>query len=98
RLSVSVWAGSTSAVLQLTPVVATEGLVGMVKQVGPSTSQAITYLDPDFRVSAMTADGVAFGIVQPPLNSGSERGLLEIRGVPFRSPLKAGQLVVSSGL
>jgi rod shape-determining protein MreC len=44
-----------------------------------------------------TPDGTGFGIVQPHLGSGAERGLLEIRGVPFRSPMKAGQLVVSYG-
>lgn len=63
-------------------------------------SLAITWANPDFRVSAMTADGSAFGIVQAHLGSGAnrpERYLLEMRGVPFRSTLEPGTLVVSSG-
>jgi rod shape-determining protein MreC len=80
------------------PVISPQGLVGMVQTVDPAMSIAITYSHPDFRVSAMTPDQAAFGIVQPHLGSGAERGLLEMRGVPFRTPLKPGQTVVSSGL
>lgn len=93
-----VTAGSRAGVEPFTPVVAPEGLVGMVRQVDAGMSQAISYLHQDFRVSAMTPDASAFGIVQAHLGEGSARGLLEMRGVPFRSPLRAGQLVVSSGL
>jgi hypothetical protein len=57
----------------------------------------------------MSADGNAFGIVQPHLTKtgtptpessylASERWLLELRGVPFRSTLKPGAVVYSSGL
>ena len=46
------------------PVVAPEGLVGMVQTVDPTMSLAILWTHPDFRVSAMSADGSAFGIVQ----------------------------------
>jgi rod shape-determining protein MreC len=72
-------------------------------------SLAILFAHPDFRVSAMSADGNAFGIVQPHLTKtgtptpessylASERWLLELRGVPFRSTLKPGAVVYSSGL
>ncbi len=88
--------GSRAGVALFTPVVAPRGLVGMVQQVDPVRSQVISYAHPDFRVSAQ-ADS-AYGIVQPHLGSGSERGLLELHGVAFRSPLKAGQDVISSGL
>ncbi len=93
-----VTAGGRAGVVPFTPVVTAEGLVGMVQQVDPATSLAISYLHEDFRVSAMTADASAFGIVQPHLGRGPERGLLEVRGVPFRSQLKPGTLLVSSGL
>lgn len=52
---------------------------------------------PDFRVSAMSPDGTAFGIAQAHLRSNVGGYLLELRGVPFRSTLKPGQLIVSSG-
>jgi rod shape-determining protein MreC len=90
--------GARAGVTAFTPVIAPQGLVGMVQTVDPAMSIAITYSHPDFRVSAMTSDQAAFGIVQPHLGSGAERGLLEMRGVPFRTPLKPGQTVVSSGL
>lgn len=90
--------GGTSGVKQFNPVVAPEGLVGMVQTVDPTTSLAITWAHPDFRVSAMASDGSAFGIAKAHLGSGAERYLIELSGVPFRSTLKPGTLIISSGL
>jgi rod shape-determining protein MreC len=91
-------AGSRAGIAPYTPVVTADGLVGMVEVVDPSSSTAITWAHPDFRVSAVSADETAFGIVQPHLVSGPERYLLEMRGVPFRASLDSGALIVSSGL
>ena len=90
--------GSNAGIRPFSPVVAPEGLVGMIQTVDPTMSLAIVWPHPDFRVSAMTADGSAFGIVQAHLGDGEQRYLLELRGVPFRTSLKEGVLVVSSGL
>lgn len=90
--------GARAGVRPFSPVVAPEGLVGMVNTVDPAMSIAILYAHPDFRVSATTVDGSAFGIVAARLASGPERYLLELRGVPLRSRLAPGTLVVSSGL
>jgi rod shape-determining protein MreC len=50
----------------------------------------------------MSEDGSAFGIVYPHLDVRpgrlAERYLLELRNVPFRSTLKAGTVIFSSGL
>lgn len=96
-------AGSRAGVAQYSPVVAPEGVVGIVQTVDPGMSIAILYSHPDFRVSAMSADSVpAFGIVYPHLDVRpgrlTERYLLELRNVPFRSPLKPGTPIFSSGL
>ncbi len=91
-------AGSAAGVRPFSPLVVPEGLVGMVTLVDASSSTAILWTHPDFRVSATTPDGVAFGIVAAHLGSGADRFLLEMRGVPFRSELKPGTLIVSSGL
>jgi rod shape-determining protein MreC len=91
-------AGSKAGILPFSPVVAPEGLVGMVKSVDPTMSIAIAWAHPDFRVSAMAVDGGAFGIVGAHLGNEPERYLLEMRGVPMRSNLKPGALIVSSGL
>src|SRR5437763_2211491 len=108
--TITLSAGSRAGVRERSLVVAPEGIVGMVQTVDPSMSLAILFAHPDFRVSAMSADGSAFGIVQPhiagtgalnPPQTGflqSERWLLELRGVPFRSTLKPGAVVYSSGL
>ena len=102
-------AGSRAGIRERSLVVAPEGVVGVVQTVDPTMSLAILFAHPDFRVSAMSADGSAFGIVQPHLAKtgaaapqasylASERWLLELRGVPFRSTLKPGAVVYSSGL
>jgi rod shape-determining protein MreC len=90
--------GSDAGVEPFLPVVTADGLVGMVETVDANSSTALTWAHPDFRVSAMSVDQNAFGIVQPHLGAGAERWLLEMRGVPFRAKLDSGTLVVSSGL
>ena len=63
--------GSRAGIRPFSPVVAPEGLVGMVETVDPTMSLAITWSHPDFRVSAMAADGSAFGIVKAHLGIGT---------------------------
>ena len=98
EFGVTLSAGSLAGVQKLSPVVAPEGLVGMVDNVDPSLSHAMVWTHPDFRVSAMSEDASAFGIVQAHLTSGPGRYLLEMRGVPFRTSIKPGTMIVSSGL
>ena len=98
EFTVTLTAGDAAGVRKLSPVVAPEGLVGMVTTTDPNTAQAIVWSHPDFRVSAMSTDGKAFGIVRPHLGTGAGRYLLEMSNVPFRSSLPAGSLIVSSGL
>jgi rod shape-determining protein MreC len=96
--TLSLTAGASSGVVPYTPVVAADGLVGVVQSVEPGSSTAISWAHPDFRVSAMSVDESAFGIVQPHVNSDQQRFLLELRNVPFRATLKPGTVIVSSGL
>lgn len=93
--------GSNSGVRRYSPVIAPEGLVGQIKTVDPTTSIAILYSDPDFRASAMTADGTGFGIVYPHqanVKGPSDSYMLELRGVPSHAVLQPGTLIVTSGL
>ncbi|MFY7923650.1 MAG: rod shape-determining protein MreC [Gemmatimonas sp.] len=98
EFSIQLTAGSDIGVQAFHPVVTADGLVGMIVSVDRTTSTGLTWAHPDFRVSAMSADQNAFGIVQPHLAEGAERWLLEMRGVPFRAKLDSGSLIVSSGL
>jgi rod shape-determining protein MreC len=91
-------AGSLAGVRRLSPVISPEGVVGMVSEVDPTMSQAMIWTHPDFRVSAMSEDGSAFGIVQAHLASATSGYLMELRGIPFRTALKPGTLIVASGL
>jgi len=91
-------AGRAQGVERLSAVVTAEGLVGMIEQVDELTSVAIVWPHPDFRVSATTPDGSAFGIVSAHQGVGADRYLLELHGVPFRSTLRVGTPIVSSGL
>jgi rod shape-determining protein MreC len=103
--------GSGGGVKPRSAVVTPEGVVGLVTSVNPSTSVAIMWSHPDFRVSAMSADGSTFGIIAPHLSGAEgcgdiegldcadpERLLLELRGVAFRDALKPGTPILSSGL
>ena len=98
EFTVTLSAGREEGVEMLAPVVAPEGLVGMVERVDRSFSLAILWPHPEFRVSAMSADESAYGIVSSHSSAGAARYLLELRSVPFRTPLKAGAQIVSSGL
>ena len=91
-------AGSRAGVQAFSPVVSPDGLLGMVKTVDPTISIAILWSHPDFRVSAMTADESAFGIVAAHLEGEEGRNLLELRGVPTRSTLAPGTVLWSSGV
>ena len=96
--TMTVTSGSNAGVRRLSPVISPEGVVGMVSTVDPTMSEAMIWTHPDFRVSAMSEDGAAFGIVQAHLASATTGYLMELRGIPFRSSLKPGSLIVSSGL
>lgn len=91
-------AGSRAGVKPFSPVVSPDGLLGMVKTVDPTMSIAILWSHPDFRVSAMTEDESAYGIVAAHLEDSEGRNLLELRGVPIRSTLEPGTVVWSSGV
>ena len=96
--TVTLSAGKSAGVDSMAPVVTTEGLVGMVERADNSLSLAILWPHADFRVSSMAADGSAFGIVTAHRGEGASRYFMELHSVPLRSPLKAGTLIVSSGL
>jgi rod shape-determining protein MreC len=90
--------GSDAGVRPRAAVISPDGVVGQVTTVDPRTSQAIMWTHPDFRVSAMAADGNAFGIIRPHLGDEPERYLLELRGVAVRDTLRTGTVIATSGL
>lgn len=90
--------GRSAGIVPYSAVVTADGLVGMVVSADAETSLAISWAHPQFRVSAMSTDESAIGIVQPHASDGAGRWLLELRGVPFRARLDTGAVIVSTGL
>jgi rod shape-determining protein MreC len=80
------------------PVIAPEGLIGVVVSAAAGSSVAMTWANPEFRVSAATQDGTVLGLVAPSPNTLASQTYLELRGVAFRDTVAAGTLVVTSGL
>lgn len=90
--------GRDGLVSEFDPVVAPEGLIGMVLTAGRHSSVVMTWAHPEFRVAAYTVGGNASGVVAPSLSGLAGEGALEFRGVPYRDSVPAGTLVLSSGL
>jgi rod shape-determining protein MreC len=89
--------GSRQGVKIGSPVLAPEGLLGIVVEVEDHTAQAIDWTNPDFRVSAMTADGEAYGIVEARRGTYREEDLLALTGAPFHTDVQPGTPIVTSG-
>lgn len=79
------------------PVITSSGLLGVVWEVGRTSSQAIDWTNPDFRASAMTADGEAYGIVEARRGRYREEDRLALVGAPFHVDVRPGTRVVTSG-
>ncbi len=90
--------GSAQGVSGFDPIVAPEGLIGVIWNASRNTSVAMTWAHPEFRVSAFTANGSAFGIVAASPNGTGSEAYLEFRGVPYRDSVVPGTVVLSSGL
>lgn len=91
-------AGARQGVKEFQAVVAPEGLLGMVRGVDEGHALAMTWADPEFRASAVTADGAVSGIVAATAAESPSVALLELRGVPYRDSVAIGTVVVTSGL
>jgi rod shape-determining protein MreC len=91
-------AGREAGVRPYQPVLAPEGLLGVVSRVDRVTSTVDTWAHPDFRVSAVTEDGGVLGIVAPSGQAEPSLTVLEFRGVAYRDTVPEGTLVMTSGL
>jgi len=97
--SLTLTAGSSAGIRKYNPVVSLDGLIGTIQIADPSTSQAILFTHPDFRASAVSADGRIFGIIYPhQAPTRSESYLLELRGVTSRDTVRAGTALYTAGL
>jgi rod shape-determining protein MreC len=97
-LTFIVSAGKKQGVKPLSAVVSPEGLVGIVSTVDAQTSVVVSWAHPEFRASAMAADGSVYGIVAPHGSDGPHIWLLELQGVAYRQLVPTGTMILTSGL
>jgi rod shape-determining protein MreC len=90
-------AGSADGLYAGSPVFTADGLLGMVWEVDENSAQAVDWTHPDFRVSAMTSEGDAGGIVEPRRGEYREEDLLALTGTAFQADVRPGRRIVSSG-
>lgn len=90
-------AGSATGVRPFAPVVAAQGLVGLVRAADARTSVALAWTHPDFRASAMVEGAQIYGIAAARREEAAGE-VMELRGVPYRDQLPPGTRVVTSGL
>ena len=91
-------AGASDGVRVGAPVVDRHGLVGVIREVRARTSVGIDWTHPDFRASAMLADGTAFGVVETRRGPFREQDQLVLSGAAFYESVPEGMPVVTSGL
>jgi rod shape-determining protein MreC len=89
--------GLDAGVRRQSPVIAPEGLLGVVREVRPGRAQAIDWTHLDFRASAMTAEGDVYGIVEPRRGRTREEDMLVLRSAPFHIDIQPGRRIVTSG-
>lgn len=90
-------AGRAAGVKVGSPVITAEGVLGIVWEVYEHRSQAIDWTHPQFVVSAMTANGDAYGLVEARRGRFREEDLMVLTGAPFQSDVRPGAPVVASG-
>ena len=79
------------------PILVGDGLLGLVRQVDDDGAIGIDWTNPDFRVGAMTEDGLTYGIVEPVAGSFREDDRLLFNGAPYSSDIPVGTPIVASG-
>ena len=90
--------GSRDGVPVRAAVVGPEGLVGVIQEVRAESSVALDWSHPDFRASAMLADGTTFGIIERRRGRFQEDDRLILSGTAYATNILPGMVVVTSGL
>ncbi len=89
--------GSEDGVREGSAVIAAAGLLGVVRTVSENRAQGIDWTSAEFRVSAMTDGGSAYGIVAPRTGRFREEDMLVLTGASFHSDIPSGTRLVTSG-
>jgi len=90
--------GEDDGIRRGSSVVSPRGLVGVIREVRPQNAVGMDWTHPDFRASAMLADGSAYGLVENRRGRFREDDRLLLNGVAYNQEVAPGALVVTSGL
>lgn len=90
--------GSREGIGQGAPVVSPGGLVGVIREARRTNSVGMDWTHPEFRASAMLADGSVYGLVENRPGRFREEDRLLLNGIPYNEEVADGALVVTSGL
>ncbi|HKJ02097.1 MAG TPA: rod shape-determining protein MreC [Longimicrobiales bacterium] len=90
--------GARDSVRVGAPVVDRHGLVGVVREVRPATSVGMDWTHPDFRASAMLADGSGYGVVETRRGDFREADRLVLNGAAYYESVPQDMKVLTSGL
>lgn len=93
KKSVMLDKGSQHGLHNRSPLVVSAGLVGRIVDVAPTSAQAIFLTDPDSRVTAMTMNSRAQGMIE---GNGTEK--LKLRYLNLDDPVEVGEIVITSGV
>jgi cell shape-determining protein MreC len=90
--------GSDQGVAVGAPVMDPYGLVGVIREVRATSAVGMDWTHPDFRASAMLADGTGFGIVENHRGAFRELDRPVLTGTPYHESVPDGTPVLTSGL
>ncbi len=90
--------GTRDGVQASAPVLSPAGLVGVIRDARSSNAVGIDWTHPDFRSSAMLADGSVYGMVESRRGDFREDDRLILNGIPYHQEVGLGQVVLTSGL
>lgn len=80
------------------PVIDQRGLVGVIREARADAAVGMDWTHPDFRASAMLADGSGFGMVETRRGAFREDDRLVLNGAAYYEEVAPGTLVLTSGL
>jgi rod shape-determining protein MreC len=89
--------GARQGVRQGSPVVSPRGLVGVIREVRADNAVGMDWTHPEFRASAMLADGSTYGLVENRQGRFREEDRLVLNGVAYNLEVELGAMVVTSG-
>lgn len=90
--------GFRDGIAQGAPVVSPAGLVGVIREARRTNAVGMDWTHPEFRASAMLADGSVYGLVENRPGRFREEDRLLLNGIPYNEEVAEGALVVTSGL